>query len=263
MTQVTSNAPEGTPNWLDIGVPDIDRARAFYGALFGWQFEDAGPEAGHYNMCKVRGLPVAGMMQNPDDQPDTYWWNVYFATDDCDGSAERAASAGAEVVVPVMDVMGQGRMAVLKDPQGAQFGLWQGEAHVGSAIVNDPGSFVWNELATPDAGPAREFYGTLFGYEFEPVPGMDYTALKRPDGRYVGGILGGAETVLGGGGEAVPTWLTYFSVEDADQAVREVRAGGGSVDAEPQDSPYGRSASVRDPFGVPFRVMKPAPEPES
>ncbi|MBO2462571.1 VOC family protein [Actinomadura violacea] len=261
MTQVTGNLPDGTPNWLDIGVPDIDRARTFYGALFGWGFEDAGPEAGHYNMCKLRDVPVAGMMQNPEEAPDEYWWTVYFAADDCDGLAKRAADAGGSIVMPPMDVMTVGRMAIVKDPQGGQFGLWQGQDHPGSGIVNEPGSFVWNELVTPDSTAAGDFYQAVFGYELEPMQGdMDYTVLRRAsDGRYIGGILGGAELVLGNGRAAVPTWTTYFAVEDADEAVRTVTSSGGVVDSGPADSPYGRSAAVRDPFGVPFHVMKPAP----
>ncbi|NDU71141.1 VOC family protein [Actinomadura sp. DSM 109109] len=264
MTHVTSNAPEGTPNWLDIGVPDLDRARTFYGTLMGWQFQDAGPEAGHYNMCELHGEPVAGMMRNPEDEPDVYWWNVYFAADDCDATAQRATDAGGEVVVPSMDVMDVGRMAVLRDPQGAQFGLWQGRAHPGSRIVNVPGSFVWNELVTRDSAAAGKYYRAVFGYELEPMPGdMDYTVLRRAgDGRYIGGILGGSEIVLGGSAEPASSWTTYFAVEDADAAVRKVRAGGGTVDSDPQDTPYGRTATVRDPFGVPFHVMKPAPEPQ-
>lgn len=265
MTHVTSNAPEGTPTWLDIGVPDLDRAKTFYGTLFGWRFEDLGPEAGHYNMCKVGGESVAGMMTNPEDEPDEFWWSVYFAADDCDGVVKRATDAGAEVVVPAMDVMDVGRMAILKDPQGGQFGLWQGRSHPGSGIVNDTGSFVWNDLFVPgEAGPVREFYQALFGYELEPLPAedLDYTVLRRPDGRYIGGILGGEGVAVGGGAAPEATWLTYFAVDDPDEAVRRVRAGGGTVDEEPVDTPYGRTATVRDPFGVPFRVMRPAPDPE-
>lgn len=261
MTRVTSNPPEGTPSWIDIGVPDLDRAKAFYGTLLGWEFADAGAEAGHYNQCTLDGEPVAGMMPNPEDQPDEYWWGLYFAADDCDAAAGRATDAGAEVVAPAMDVMDLGRMAVLRDPQGAQFGLWEGRAHPGSRIVNEPGSFVWNELVTPEAGPACDFYQAVFGYELEPMPGdMDYTVLRRPDGRYIGGVQGGSGITLGNGGSQVPSWTTTFAVGDADTAVRTVREGGGTADSEPVDSPYGRYAAVRDPFGVPFNVMKPAPE---
>ncbi|WP_141586138.1 VOC family protein [Actinomadura sp. WMMA1423] len=265
MTHVTGNAPDGTPNWLDIGVPDLDRAKTFYGTLMGWQFEDTGEEAGHYHLCNLRGEPVAGMMRNPEGEADVYWWSVYFAADDCDGVLKRATDAGAQVVVPAMDVMDSGRMAVLRDPQGAHFGLWQGRSHPGSRIVNVPGSFVWNELVTRDSAAAGKFYRAVFGYELEPMPGgMDYTVLRRAgDGRYVGGVLGGSGIALGGGDDPVPSWTTYFAVDDADEAVRKVRAGGGTVESEPEDTPYGRSATVRDPFGVPFHVMKPAPEPQS
>ncbi|MGH3241953.1 MAG: VOC family protein, partial [Spirillospora sp.] len=254
MTHVTGNPPEGTPTWIDIGVPDLDRAKTFYGTLLGWKFEDAGPEAGHYNTCMLRGEPVAGMMLNPADGPDVYWWSLYFATDDCDGSVKRATDAGGEVVVPAMDVMDLGRMAMLKDPRGGQFGLWEGRNLPGSRIVSEPGSFVWNDLFVPgDAGPARDFYRAVFDHQIEPMAGaegMDYTTVARRDGTYMGGILGGEGLVLGGGSEPVASWLTYFAVDDADDAVRRVRAGGGSVDEEPADTPYGRIATVRDPFGV-------------
>ncbi|QXJ19968.1 VOC family protein [Actinomadura graeca] len=256
MTHVTSNAPTGTPTWLDLGIPDLDRAKTFYGTLFGWQFQDVGPEGGHYNMCTLRGEPVAAMMQNPDEQATKFWWNVYFATDDIGEVVDRAAKAGGEVVQPAMDVMSQGRMAIVKDPQGGQFGLWQGQDHVGAAYVNEPGTLVWNDLVTADADTARAFYTAVFDYGLEPVPGMDYTALRRPDGHYIGGIHGEP-------GAAETSWISYFDVADADEAVRRVRAGGGTVDEEPQDTPYGRIAAVRDPFGAPFRVMKTAPAPTS
>ncbi|WP_067465315.1 VOC family protein [Actinomadura macra] len=256
MTHVTSNAPTGTPTWLDLGIPDLDRAKTFYGTLFGWQFQDVGAEGGHYNMCTLRGEPVAGMMQNPDEEATDFWWSVYFAADDAEEVVDRVTKAGGEVVHPAMDVMGQGRMAIVKDPQGGQFGLWQGQAMVGSAYVNEPGTLVWNDLITSDADAARGFYTSVFDYGLEPVPGdMDYTALRRPDGGFIGGILGDSA--------ATASWVTYFDVADADEAVRRVRAGGGTVDEEPQDTPYGRIATVRDPFGVPFRVMKTAPTPGS
>ncbi|RKS73328.1 hypothetical protein BZB76_4018 [Actinomadura pelletieri DSM 43383] len=267
MTQVTSNQPEGTPTWLDIGVPDIDRAKTFYGTLLGWEFQDLGAEGGGYNMCTLRGAPIAGMMRNPDDQPAEYWWSVYFATDDCDGTVKRVTDAGGEVVVAPMDVMDQGRLAIAKDPVGGQFGLWQGTAHAGSAIVNETGSFVWNDLFVPgDAGPARDFYEAVFGLRSERLPGvegLDYTTLARPDGRLVGGVFGHEGLVLGGATEQVASWLTYFVVDDTDAAVERAVTGGGSVEEDPVDTPYGRIATVRDPFGVPFRLTKPAPSTDS
>lgn len=259
MTHVTSNAPEGTPNWIDLGVPDVERAKAFYGPIFGWEFQDTGAETGHYNLCLLRGESVAAVMKNPDENAADFWWDVYFAADDCDATVARVTDAGGEVVEPPMDVMDLGRMAIVRDPQGAQFGLWQGRAHIGSAYVNEPGSLVWNEVVTPDPKAALDFYAAVFGHRGEAMPaeeagGMDYTVLKRPDGRYIGGVMG--EPGAGGA-----SWQSCFAVADADEAVRLVREGGGAVDQEPVDSPYGRFASVRDPFGARFQVMKPAPEP--
>ncbi|MFC6886334.1 MULTISPECIES: VOC family protein [Actinomadura] len=252
MTHVTSNAPTGTPNWLDLGIPDLERAKEFYGALFGWDFQDFGPETGHYHGCFLDGRMVAGMMRNPDESAAAFWWNVFLATDDADGTLERVADAGGTVLMPADDVMELGRMAMAADPVGAPFGLWQGRSHIGSQTVNEPGSFTWNELVTARPKPARDFYTAVFGYTLEAVPGgeIDYTALLRPDGRAVGGIHGEPDAVAS-------SWLTYFEVEDADAAVGRARDAGGAA-AEAWDSPYGRMAEVRDPFDVVFRVMRTA-----
>ena len=250
MTLITGNQPTGTPTWLDLGIPDPERAREFYGALFGWEFEDYGPEVGHYHGCTLRGEAVAGIMQHPEPSGD-YWWNVYFATDDCDGTVKRVADAGGTVLEAPMDVMAQGRLALIRDPGGASFGLWEGREHTGARIVDEPGSFVWNELVTGDPARAVEFYRAVLGLVPEPMDGeVDYTVLKRPDGRPVGGVQGEAG--------AAPRWLTYFDVEDPDAAVDAVRRGGGTVVAEPQDTPYGRIATVEDPFGARFHIMRPS-----
>jgi predicted enzyme related to lactoylglutathione lyase len=256
MTRLTTAAPAGTPNWLDLGIPDMERAKEFYRSLFGWEFVDYGPEAGHYHGCLLRGESVAGMMRNPEPGAD-YWWSVYFSTDDIDGSVKRVTDAGGRVVEPPMDVMDQGRMAIVTDAVGAQFGLWQAREHLGSTIVNEPGSFVWNELVTADRSRAAEFYRAVFDHTLEDMPGdFGYTVLYRPDGRAIGGIQEDAAA-------ASPSWATYFEVEDADAAVRIVRENGGAVVSEPEDSPYGRVASVADPFGVEFRVMRSAPSDEA
>ncbi|MFC5752783.1 VOC family protein [Actinomadura rugatobispora] len=250
MTHLTSNPPVGTPTWLDLGIPDLGRAKEFYGGLFGWEFQDYGPEAGHYHACLLRGEPVAGIMQLPEPTGD-YWWNVYFATDDCDGTVKRVTDAGGSAVEAPMDVMDQGRMAILKDPVGAQFGLWEGRAHIGSRIVNEPGSFVWNELVTADSARAADFYRAVFEYTLEPIQGdMDYTVLHRPDGQSIGGVMGSPGASSG--------WFTYFDVDDPDAAARKVGDLGGTVVDEPQDTPYGRIGTAEDPFGVRFHLIRPS-----
>jgi uncharacterized protein len=186
MSLITANQPDGTPTWIDLGIPDLDRAMAFYGTVFGWEFDVGPAEFGRYTMCLLRGEPVAAMMPNHEEGATRFWWNVYLATDSCDRTAERIAAAGGTLVIEPMDAMEHGRMAIARDPTGAQFGLWQGRKHVGARIVNEPGSLVRNDLVTPDPGPARAFYTAVFDFTLdgnEDMPDYDFTFLRRPSGR--------------------------------------------------------------------------------
>lgn len=249
MSYVTSNQPDGTPTWIDLGIPDLDRAMEFYRALFGWEFQVGGPETGHYTICLVDGRPVAALLPNPDQNATAFWWNVYFATADCDATVKRLTEAGGTVLMEPMDVMEQGRMAMAKDPTGAQFGLWQGRAHIGCQVVNEPNTLARNDLVTPRAELAREFYKAVFGYSLDANPDMpdtDFTFLRRPDGHEIGGIVGDTSAPSS-------TWTTFFEVADTDAAVATVTASGGTA-GEPEDNPYVRLAPVTDPFGTPFMV---------
>lgn len=257
MSYVTSKQPAGTPTWIDMGVPDLDRALEFYGAVFGWEFEVGPAEMMRYTLCKLDGRVVAGLAE-ADGTSDSYWWTVYFATDDCEESARKIADAGGEVLVDPMDIMDNGRMAIAKDPVGAQFGLWQAKTFVGCELVNEPGALLRNDLVTPDPGPAREFYAAVFGFTNEGNPdyssdGPDFTFLRRPDGNEIGGIMGVKEATRS-------AWGVLFEVTDTDEVVAKVRAAGGTAD-EPYDMIYGRLAEVRDPFGAEFSVGSRAPDP--
>lgn len=132
MSYVTANPPDGTPTWIDLGIPDLDRAMAFYRTLFDWGFDVGPAQSGHYTTCLLRGRPVAAMMPDTDPAATDFWWNMYFATGDCDGTAKRIADAGGAVLSPPMDVMDRGRMAIARDygriaaivdPFGAEFSV--------------------------------------------------------------------------------------------------------------------------------------------
>jgi predicted enzyme related to lactoylglutathione lyase len=244
---VDTNQPLGTPTWLDLGIPDLDRALRFYGALFGWEFEIGPEETGRYTMCFLRGRRVAAISAMHD--PARVFWNVYLATDDCDRSAERARAAGGTLLIEPMDVMDQGRMAIVRDPVGAQFGLWQGRAHTGAQVVNEPGALVRNDLVTPDPGPAREFYAAVFDFSLEGNPQMpqaDFTFLRRPDGHEVGGIMGAPGSTS--------AWSTTFEVAGTDEAVQRALDAGGRSDGA-KDFLYGRLATITDPFGAEFSII--------
>ncbi|HEY7487435.1 MAG TPA: VOC family protein [Streptosporangiaceae bacterium] len=257
MSEVTSNAATGTPTWIDLGIPDLERAEAFYGAVFGWEFDEGAPETGRYTMCLVRGKAVAAIMPNPDPNATEFWWNAYFATDDVDGTAKRITDAGGMVPMEPMDVMDAGRMAIGVDPRGGQFGLWHGRTMIGASIINEPGAMAWTELETPDTKSASEFYAAVFERPIEAMsePGFDYHMITV-DGRPVAGIWGRPERDRA-------RWVTYFAVDDTDAAVGAATGAGGTVERAAQDSPYGRMAVLQDPFGVTFSVIKLVDNPPS
>ena len=244
---VDTNQPLGTPTWIDLGVPDLDRALAFYGAVFGWEFDVGPEETGRYTMCFLRGRRVAAISAIHD--PARVFWNVYLATDDCDGTTERAREAGGTVLMEPMDVMSDGRMAIVRDPVGAQFGLWQGRDHHGAEAVNEPGTLLRNDLVTPDPAPAREFYAAVFDFTLEGNPAMpqaDFTFLRRPDGHEVGGIMGAPGSTS--------AWNTTFEVADTDQALQRALDAGASSEGA-TDFLYGRLATITDPFGAEFSII--------
>jgi predicted enzyme related to lactoylglutathione lyase len=230
---------------VDIGVPDIEGAAAFYGALFGWKAElDPRPEAGGYGMLTLDGKNVAGIgpQQNPDLPP---FWTVYVTVADCDASVASAREHGGTVVVDPIDVFDAGRMGVLQDPNGSFISVWQPDQHIGCQLVNDPGTFVWNELATTDLATSNTFYRALFDWQLEPHASSDQSSIYTLDGE----VICGAH--VAGEGE-FPAWSVWFAVADTDATAAQVRELGGTVIVEPNDMSFGRGGVVADPFGAVF-----------
>lgn len=255
MSERTSYEP-GTPCWIDLGTPDQDAAGEFYGALFGWELkEDENAEqTGGYRTAQLGGKAVGGVMKlMQEGQPPA--WLTYIAVEDAEAAAAKAVEAGATVLAGPMAVLDYGTMAVLSDPSGAVFGLWQAGIHIGADLVNEPGAIAWNELNTRDTEGAKAFYGTLFGWDFEDNDMGEmgtYTSLKLGEGP-VGGMLDMAGR---GVPEEVPAhWQVYFAVEDTDATVDRAKQGGGSVMVEPIDIPAGRFAILTDPHGASFAVI--------
>jgi predicted enzyme related to lactoylglutathione lyase len=256
MTERTEYAP-GTPSWVDLTTPDLDDALRFYGGLFGWDFEDAGEEAGHYHMAAVRGKRVAGIGPAQPGSPPVAYWTTYLTGSDVDAHAAAIGDAGGTVMYGPLDVMGQGRMLVASDPEGAAFGIWQPQAHTGAQLVNENATLTWNERMTRDLEGTKRFYNAVFGIEFDALPDTPpdaYQLLKVGDD-VVGGMFAMPDDVPAA---APPHWLTYFWLDDVDAGFKRVRELGGQVLREPVDSPYGRYAPVQDPQGGTFCLIRGA-----
>lgn len=248
--------PAGTPCWIDLMVTDVDAALACYAAVTNWTFVDTGPDFGHYRMCQVDGRSAAGIgaAMSPD-QPAA--WTVYFASDDLDGTVKLINDNGGSVLAGPIDVGDVCRIAIAKDSLGAVFGVFQGQSSVGSEVREEPGALVWEGGRFADVPKARDFYSAVFGLGFVEIPGL-------PLSEYAGIAVPGLEGVAGGLGhlmgspEGTPShWTAYVEVADVDAAVAAALGAGGSVAEPAQDTPFGRMAGLRDPFGAVLAVHGP------
>jgi uncharacterized protein len=250
----TKYAP-GTFSWTDMTTPDQEPAKRFYGELFGWEADDQPVGDGvYYSMMKLGDDTVAAISPQPEEQraagvPPT--WNSYIAVESADEALSRAEQLGATVHAPAFDVFDVGRMGVVQDPPGAFFLVWEPRSHIGASLVNAPGAMSWNELAAPDLGAAERFYGELFGWTFELLPGSDapYRVIKNSEGHTNGGISAMAPP------GSPPQWLVYFGAEDSEAALARAGELGGSTVMEPTDiGPAGRIAIAQDPQGAVFAL---------
>lgn len=260
---ITTDFVTGGPSWMDLGTPDLDGAISFYGGLFGWTFQSAGPEFGGYGMFQLGGKTAAGAMTVTAEQGGPAW-SVYFQSPDADATAKAVEQAGGSVLFRPMDVADQGRMAILADPAGAAFGIWQPGVNRGLGHVTEDGGLNWVELYTPDVSAAKEFYGSVFGWGAFDVefPGGSYTTVN-PAGTDENGMFGGIVPLDTDPVEARAGahWTPYIHVADVDAAADTAQELGGTVPMAPVSIPgVGRIAKLADPSGARFAVIKGDPE---
>jgi uncharacterized protein len=248
-----SSYAAGTPSWVDIGT-DVEGAKKFYGSLFGWTTQDAGPpeETGGYGFFLKNGKVVAGY--GPQMNPGPPFWTTYISVDDADATAKKVEAAGGTVVMAPMDVMAAGRMAVFQDPQGAFISAWQPGEHKGAQLANEPGAFCWNELNTRDVAGSSAFYEKAFGWKAvtQTDGPMPYTEFRLGD-TTIAGMMDMPPMVPA---EVPPHWLVYFAVDDTDATVKQTEKAGGAVRMPPMDIPVGRFAVLADPQGATFAVIR-------
>ena len=251
-----AEANPGAPCWVDLFSSDTDKATAFYGQLFGWTAESAGPDYGGYINFSKDGERVAGCMKNDGSAgtPDT--WSIYLSATDAQATVDAAVANGAQVIVPVVQVMELGSMAVVTDPGHAAIGLWQPGLHKGFGVVAEPGAPAWFELHTRDYDASVAFYEKVFGWDAHAMSDsseLRYTTLGEGESAEAG-IMDASDFLPDG----VPShWTVYFAVADTDAALQQVGELGGAVVQAAENTPYGRLASASDPTGAVFRVMGP------
>jgi predicted enzyme related to lactoylglutathione lyase len=204
--------------------------------------------SGEYFAARLRGRLVAGIGQAPPQSPPG--WATHVRVDDVSKTVARAEQSGGRH----LGLFGAGSdssFAVLADATGVPFCLRQAGENDGAELANEPNSWAMSSLHTTDVGRAQAFYGALFGWELEPVPGAPFSLWRRS------GLV--VAVVTATDGVAVPPhWSVNFAVRDADSLVRHAVALGGSVLMAPMDTPGFRSAVIRDPQGGTIAVSATA-----
>jgi uncharacterized protein len=269
----------GVPCWIDTSQPDPDAACAFYHSLFGWEFEDVMPPGSpvKYLIGRIRGRDVAAVGSVPEGAPAVATWDTYVWVDSADETVAKARAAGGGVVTEPFDVMDAGRTAVLTDPEGAAFSVWQPGAHKGARLVNEHGALNFNTLFTRDPDAAEAFYGAVFGWRRLTIPAGvmwtlpgygDHLEQKTPGLREQMAQMGAPEGFIDvvaalnpiGARDAEPHWSVTFGVDDVAAIAAKARELGGDIVSGPLDAPWARLAVINDPQGARFIASQFVPE---
>lgn len=257
----TKYAP-GTFSWVDLTTTDVDAAKRFYSELLGWEYSDQPANGEVYSMARRYDADVAGVFGQQEHERARgvpSHWNSYVTTDDAAVATARVKELGATVLAEPFDVFEAGRMAVLADPAGAVFSVWQPRRHIGAGHINDPGCLTWNELSTSGAERAMTFYSELFGWRFEAMDsgdgpgywiiGHDGAAMGRNGGMRE---LSAEETQAG----VPPNWMPYFTVDSVAATTEQAKASGGTILYGPVPIGPGTIAVLKDPTGAVFGLFE-------
>jgi predicted enzyme related to lactoylglutathione lyase len=244
----------GEPCWIQLSTDDVDTAISFYGDLFGWSAGEASEEHQGYRMLFRGDQPVAGLVPMADGAHPT--WTVFLSTPDLAGTVERATGSGGQVLVEPMPVADLGSFAELVDPAGAAVGAWQADTFAGFTTSHEPGAPGWFETLTTRYDDAIAFYRQAFGWETHVMsdsPEFRYTTLGLNENARAG-VMDAAGIL----GDEPSRWQFYLQVSDTDETVARAVSIGGEVLTPAEDTPYGRVATLADPAGVRFCVMRSA-----
>jgi hypothetical protein len=258
MPRIEKHAP-GTFCWIELGTTDQSSAKNFYSALFGWASADfpMGPND-YYTMFQLGGGEAgAAYNMRPEERAMVPpHWNLYIAVTSADDAARRAAELGGKVVQAPFDVMTFGRMAVIQDPTGAFFCVWESKQHAGTTVAHEPGTLCWADLSTPDQNRAKQFYESLFGWKLAPgeKDTSGYLHIKAGE-EFIGGVPPASMRDA----NIPPHWLLYFLVTDCDASTAKAKQlGGRELMPAMSMEGVGRFSVVADPQGAVFSLFQPA-----
>lgn len=259
--------PAGAHCWVDTSQPDPESAVRFYGALFGWSFNDPTPMPsgleGEYRVARLDGRMIAGLGQAPQGLPAV--WTTSVRVEDVNRTVAGATAAGGGVLIGPASAGGEGQLAVLRDPAGVAFGIWQPGERRGAQLVNEPGTWTMSTLHTTALNETDVFYGGLFGWKLDRVVDTPLAYWRLPG--HVGGQINqpmprdivAVAVEIGEDEPTPPHWGITFLVADCDETAGKADALGGTILLAPTDAAGFRSAVVADPHGGVIAISEHRP----
>lgn len=246
--------------WIELATSNQNAAKSFYAALFGWTVRDVpiGPNE-IYSLLELQGqVAAAAFTINPKEAAAGVppHWHLYVAVASADEASKKAQELGGKVMEAPFDVMDRGRAALIQDPTGAFFSVWQANKRPGMGVTGEPGAFCWADLNTGDQGRIKTFYEGLFGWKLKPGEGKEDGYLHIVNGEnYIGGVPPGHQH----NPKDPPHWLIYFAVADVDASFRRAKDMNARILLRPMDfEGVGRVAMLADPQGAVFALFRDA-----
>ncbi len=244
----------GTFCWYDLSTTDTAAAAKFYSTLLGWTAAPHRVGDDSYTMWQQGDTGFGGLMRLPDEAKAMGappHWMGYVWVENAEAAVARATELGARVFVPATTISPEvGRFAVLADPQGATFALYESARPADGADWKSP--VAWHECYTTDIDGAMAFYGALFGWEKTDamnIPGGGVYQMFGKGGQTFGGMMLKPQEM------PMPAWLYYFSVPSADDVATKARELGAHIILGPMEVPGGGRVVVAiDPQGASFAV---------
>lgn len=245
--------------WYELMTTDAKAAEAFYTRVVGWTAAPVDQPGMDYTILKAADANAAGLMTLPKEACDAGarpGWMGYVGVDDLDAMLARLAKAGGSVHRPATPIPGIGSFAVVADPQGAVFCLFQpGGPGPAAPAPNTPGSIGWHELMAGDGEKAFDFYAGLFGWTRDVAMDMGPMGkyqLFAVDGQAIGGMMTKPAEV------PMPFWGYYWRVDAIGSALERLKAGGAQVVNGPMEVPGGDwIVQAMDPQGAMFALVGP------
>ncbi len=249
--------PSGRFVWFEYVSKDLPKAQGFFGELFNWKTQPMpapGLPGGQYTMIAASEHTIGGYVPAPDGAPARGHWLAHLQVESATATIALVKVAGGKVLMDAMKMGDKGTYAVVADPLGGAFALWQPAKAEAGEYRGAAGTFCWNELYTDEVAQSVSFYETVGGFKDAPMK-------MGPMGTYH--VLNSFEKARAGIMKSpmpgIPQhWMPYVQVASADQTLEKAKRLGAEIVVPANSVPgVGRLGVLLDPQGGSIGVLQP------